>query len=101
MSEVRAGFINSPVPGKGGRKAGRRSTGEGQGRMDRHTAVLLAGFAVPSHALLDLHLMSNNQALLPSLRKRNCESINLIWNKSLGGAKLALGMSAVLCGSWH
>lgn len=27
---VRAGFINSPVPGKGGRRAGRQGAGQGQ-----------------------------------------------------------------------
>lgn len=80
------------MPEKGGRRqvrAGRRT------QRARRCCGSLAGAA---RFAFNKQYSSTTSLLLPSLRKGNGESIDLIWNRSLGGAKLALGMSAVICG---
>lgn len=100
MSGVRAGFINPPVAGRGGRQEAKGRGGQaGAGRhTDRCAACRYCGSLAGTSRFAFNKLYSSTTGLfLPSLRKSYGEIIDLIWNKSLGGAKLAVGMSAVLC----
>lgn len=84
MSGVRAGFINSLVPGKGGRQAkGRGRPGRG-GQAHRCVACRYCGsLEGTSRFAFNKPYSSTTGLFLPSLRKRNSEIIDLICNKCL------------------